>query len=88
MALWQKPRKVVGPATATNEQPLRPGELEWLMAVAESQKRSAVGLGKMLPVHHLFDSLFLATHTVACDRYQLPIQSLDRAPARSWTSYR
>ena len=37
MALWQKPRKVVGPATATNEQPLRPGELEWLMAVARAR---------------------------------------------------
>ena len=56
MALWQKPRKVVGPTTATNEQPLRPGELEWLTAVVESQKRSAVRLGKMLPVRHAFET--------------------------------
>ena len=56
MALWQKPRKVAGPATAANEQPLRSGELEWLVAVVESQKRSAVGLGKMLPVRHAFET--------------------------------
>ena len=42
----------------------------------------------MLPVRHAFETGFLATHTAACDRHQLPIQSLDRAPARSWTSYR
>ena len=76
MALWQKPRKVVGPTTATNEQSLRLGEPYWLVAVAESEKRSAVGLGKMLPVRHAFEEsgAFLAPsmHTVACDRQQLP----------------
>ena len=63
-------------------------ELEWRMAVAESEKRSGVRLGKVLPLRHAFESLSSATHTAACDRHQLPIQSLDRAPDRSWTSNR
>ena len=42
----------------------------------------------MLPVHHPFETGLGSMHTAACDRHQLPIQSLDRAPARSWTSDR